>query len=135
MYVESKVPKDLNKYKTKLGGGSFTLRQMTCAAIAVAVDIALWSLLLLNIDISFNIKVYITMFIDIPIMLFVFEPEGIKMEQYLKNVLLKNFLYPRYRYNKTQETQEYVIDEKRMKERQKEIPKLISEHPELKAYR
>lgn len=134
MYVESKVPKDLKKYKNKIGG--FTVRQIFCIAIAIALDIILWSVIFIYIDIEINYKIYLTVFCDIPVMAFILEPSGMKMEKYIKNVLIKSLLYPRYRYSKNKHsTNEYKVTKKQIKQRKKEIPKLIREHPELKAYR
>ena len=134
MYVESKVPKDLKKYKDKMAG--FTIRQILCIAISTVIDVMLWSYVFKYINVPVNYKIYITIVCDLPVMAFIAEPSGMKMEKYIKHVIVRGFTYPRFRYAKKKiNTHKYEIDKKIIRQRKKEIPKLIREHPELKPYR
>ena len=135
MYVESKIPKDLSKYKTKITFG-LTIRQLVCVGICIALDALVWLLVFSFIDIDINPKIYITIFLNLPVMAFIIEPEGMKMEVYLKNVVLKSLISPRYRTQiKEMGTPPKRATEQEIKKRKKELPALIKEHPELRAYR
>ena len=133
--LETKVPKDIRKYKTKLMG-PFTWRQLICIVISLTVDILLFFLLCSMLNVPLNIFIYILIFIDVPIMAFTLEPYGIRMEKYLKNVLLTSFLYPTKRIHKTELIKQEVttLSNKELKKKKKLYKKNLKANPEFRPY-
>ena len=136
--IETKVPKDVRSYKTKVIG-PFSLRQLICLVIAAIVDgFAYFGTQALGIELSINMLIYGVMFIDLPILAFMIEIEGLPMEVYLKNIILKQFTAKTKRTAETRINTKAPIKPMTKKERkeyenkQKAIQK---KHPELKSYK
>lgn len=135
--IESKVPKDIRQYKTKLVG-SFDLRQIICILIAIGIDAILYfTVVPLLGDIGIDSLVFWVALIDIPIFAFGWlHPDGMNLEVYINNVFLRQFLSPRkrklkriiYQYPK----QQYTDNEK--KASAQKVAAETSQHPEYKAY-
>lgn len=130
--VEVRVPKDIRKYKTKIIG-PFTMRQLICLVCAGAVDLLAYGTILSELHLDREITFYALILVDLPILLFMTEPDGMKFEVYLKEVVFKMFFYPRYRKIKN-----VIVPKKTETQKvrtKKELKKLKKQHPELKAYK
>lgn len=133
--IETKIPSDIRKYKTKIVG-TLTLRQLICILITVIVDVILYYTLLRSVSLSLRACVYLYMFIDIPIMMFIYEPQGIPMEKYIMTVLIQKYFAPTKRYAKDKVTKNTKpVDTKAIKKREKEVKKLLKKNPNMKAYK
>lgn len=122
--IESKMPKDIRSYKTKLIG-PFTGRQLICIGIMLVVDFLLFELVILPLNLSLNFVIYGLVFIDLPIGAFGWlEINGVSLEVYIKDIGIKTFLSPAKRkpkniiYEKKQE-----IPNKKQKKKLKNEPK------------
>ena len=92
--IETKMPKDIRSYKTKFIG-PFTMRQILCIAIMAAVDIILYILVIQPLKLPMEFIVYGLIFVDVPIGAFGWiEPQGIPLEKYLIDVILRSFIAP-----------------------------------------
>lgn len=91
--IETKVPKDIRKFKGK-AIGPFSLRQAGCGLLAVIVDFVVYKHVLKNIGVSSDTSMFIMILLAIAILAFSLEPHGMKMEVYLRNVVYKNFFFP-----------------------------------------
>lgn len=92
--IETKMPKDIRSYKTKLIG-PFTMRQIICVAVMAVVDFILYALVIQPFQLQAEFIIYGLIFIDIPIGAFGWiEPQGLPLEKYLKDVLLRSFIAP-----------------------------------------
>lgn len=92
--IETKMPKDIRSYKTKLIG-PFTMRQLACIAVMGVVDIILYSLVIKPFQLPTEFIIYGLILIDVPIGAFGWiEPQGLPFERYLKDVLLRSFIAP-----------------------------------------
>ena len=92
--IESKMPKDIRAYKTKLIG-PFSGRQLICIGIMLAVDFLLFQLIILPMELPLEFVIYGLVFIDVPIGAFGWvEITGMPLETYIKEVVLKMFLAP-----------------------------------------
>ena len=81
--IETKVPKDVRAYKTKIIG-PFTLRQIVCFVAAALFDGIIYLLsVAFGIKLNMQIVIYGLIFINMPILMFVLEPQGMPMEQFL----------------------------------------------------
>lgn len=130
--VETRVPKDIRSYKTKVIG-SLTLRQLVCFGITAAFDLILYTMVFTHISIDKELMLYILIFLDLPILVFITEPNGMKFETYLKDVILRMFFWPRYRRSITTiNPKQPVVTEIRNK---KETKKLMQQHPDMKVYK
>ncbi len=97
--IEVKVPKDILKYEAKFVG-PFTAKQLICGAIAIAIDVFLYNVLLKPANISNEILFYIICFIDIPIFaLSVNNPLGIPLKKYIELLVFYTFVVPKKRKN------------------------------------
>ena len=136
--VETKVPKDVRSYKTKIIG-PFTTRQLICIVAAVIFDAILYFLATaLEIELNMNIIIYAVMFCDLPILAFILEPQGMPMEQYISKVILANFIKPNKRKaeNLLYEAQKKApLTKKEAKERARKIGSIGHRNPELKAFK
>lgn len=134
--IETKVPKDIRRYKTKLIG-PFSTRQLICFAVAVVVDILVYLCILGPLELSLNTVIYVIIFLDIPIFAFIFEPMGVPMEIYLKNVMVKSFIYPAKRKVKTRlrEENKNILSDKERKAKQKKYKAQLKSNPELKPFK
>lgn len=132
--VETKVPKNIKKYKAKIVGNMFTARQVLCAVIAVAVDV-----IILPIIKTFTTEMVIIgvvlFIIDILIIAFCFEIDGLYLDEYTFKVLIPSLKNPSKRYvikeGETNQNVSYYNSRKNKKKREE----LYKEHPELKPIR
>lgn len=125
--IESKMPKDIRSYKTKLIG-TFDGRQLICIGIMLVVDFMLFQFVITPLKLPTEYVIYGLIFFDLPIAAFGWvEFNGMPLETYIKEVILKMFLAPAKRkpkhiiYEKKQETPEKKIKKQRSKS--KEEPK------------
>lgn len=128
--IETKVPPDIRKYKTKILG-PLTIRQIICIAIAILVDILFYTLVYRPLDLSINFLVYAFTFIDVPILIFTLDVNGVPMEKYIKKVFFNAFVVPRKRKSSHKMSEDKKItptDEKTLKKKKKD-------NPEIKSYR
>lgn len=135
--IETKVPKDIRSYKTKIIG-PFSTRQLLCLVGAILVDGLAYILLsTLGIQLSMNLIIYGVIFLDLPILAFIIEPQGMPMEKYIQKVLLTGFLKPSKRKAETllfEDQKRTPLTKKEKKERMKKISSVGRKHPELKAF-
>ena len=134
--IETKVPQDIRKYQTKVIG-PLTIRQMVCGVIAIALDILIYYFILSVIDVTIDQIIFILMLFDACIMLFTFKPNGMNMEKFIYELVMKNFIYPSRRkmITKLNPYKPPVLSEKERKQKMKEQKKNLKAHPELKAYK
>ena len=93
--IESKMPKDIRAYKTKLNSCPFTARQLLCIGVMIIVDFMLYNLVVIPLHLSSDLVIYGLIFIDLPIAAFGWaEVSGMPLEIYLRDVVLKQFLAP-----------------------------------------
>lgn len=133
MAIETSVPKDIRVYKSKVIG-PFTLRQVICLAVAIAVDCLLYFGIFSMFDFSLNALIYVVILVDLPILAFTIEPLGMPMEQYLHKVLLKQFIAPNRRKTETKLTTPLAshMTDKEKKKHQKQLEKKYQEHPDMR---
>lgn len=133
--IETKVPMEIRSYKAKLIG-PFTTRQLVCGAIAAAIDAILCFSVIIPFGINIKTAIVGLIVIDLPIMAFTLEPQGITLEKYLRHVLFHSFMAPTKRKAISQlpMKRDPVYTKKEIKQSQKKIKKLIKKHPEYKAY-
>lgn len=132
--VETKVPKDIRNFKGKVLG-PFSFRQIVCIAITIVVDFAVYIFFLKNSGVSSDFKIMTLMFCATPILMFIFEPSGMRMEVYIRKVLYKNLMYPTKRKVITNlNTYKYKISENELREINKKYQEQIKEEPEWKMY-
>lgn len=136
--IETKVPKDIRSYKTKIIG-PFTLRQLLCIIVAAIVDILIYSLIsFMEIKLNATMIIYGVIFINLPILAFIIEPQGMPMEKYIQSVLLVNFTKPSKRRTEVllyEDQKKDALTKKELKERMKKVASIGRKHPELKAYK
>ncbi len=119
--IESKMPKDIRAYKTKLIG-PFNGRQLICVGIMLVVDFLLFQLVVLPLDLPLEFVIYGLVFIDLPIAAFGWvEINGMSLETYMKEVVLKMFLAPAKRKSKhvIYEIKEDIPDKNQKKKKKK----------------
>lgn len=132
--IETKVPKDIRKFKGK-AIGPFTFRQVICLVIAIVVDLTVYSFLLRDSNLGTDTVMMILMTCALPILIFIMEPNGMKMEVYLRKVLYKNILFPTKRKNKTDlSVPPKKKTENEIKAINKEYQERIKKEPEWKMY-
>lgn len=134
--IEGKSPKDIRKYEAK-AVGSFTLRQVICVLLALMLDFFLFKFVLEPLNTSIDSMVYIYIFIDVPIVAFIIKPQGMPMEQYLRDVELRYLIAPVYRKAKNVviKKNKKVYTSKQLKESEKRLKEEIKKHPEYIAYK
>ena len=92
--IETKMPKDIRAYKTKLIG-PFTGRQTICVAIAGVVFILFYACIAKPFHLPQEYLFYIGLPLIIPILAFGwYEPNGMKLEKYLQKVVIRSFAVP-----------------------------------------
>ena len=119
--IESKMPKDIRAYKTKLIG-PFSGRQLICIGIMLAVDFLLFQLIILPMELPLEFVIYGLVFIDVPIGAFGWvEINGMPLETYIKEVVLKMVLAPAKRKPKhiIYEEKTNIPDKKAKKKKKK----------------
>lgn len=132
--IETKVPKDIRRFKGK-AIGPFNFRQVICIIIAIIFCFIIYSQFLKDSGLTSDVIFFVLITCALPILAFSIEPDGMKMEDYIKTVLYKTIMYPNKRKNIT------VMSEKKetkkieeLKQINKEYEKSIKEHPEWKMY-
>jgi hypothetical protein len=135
--IESRVPKDIRNYRTKLIAG-LDFRQIMCVVGALATDAVLKFVVFPLIgDVSVDSLTLIFGFIDIPILAFGWlRPDDLPLEIYIRDVVIRNFLAPRKRKLKrviyTYPQPKYT--DKQRKESDAKVAAEVKKHPEYKAY-
>ncbi len=132
--LETKVPKDIRVYKTKLVGG-LTFRQFICVVLMILLDLFLYNVILKQAGISIENIIFLLIFMDVPIAAFGWmEPMGMKMEVYLRKVVLYSLLAPTRRkaVHKIVETKHTVAETTREKRQRKKNER---KNPELKGFK
>lgn len=134
--IETKIPKDIRKYKTKLVG-PFTLRTIECVAVAIVLDVLMVVCIFKPLNLSLEIMLFLIIFLDVPVFAFVLEPQGVPMERYLKEVVIKRFTYPikRKAKNEIVKKKKVTLTEKERKEKVKKSKQMIKKHPEMRPYK
>lgn len=136
--IETKVPKDVRAYKTKIIG-PFTLRQIVCFVAAALFDGIIYLLsVAFGIELNMQIVIYGLIFINMPILMFVLEPQGMPMEQFLSKVVFMNFVKPNKRKAEKllfEEQKKPALTKKQKKEREKTINQIGHKNPSLRAYK
>ena len=112
--LETKVPKDIRVYKTKLVGG-LTFRQFLCVVLMILFDLLLYNTILKQTEISIEYIIFVLIFLDVPIAAF-------------------GWLAPTKRKatHKIVETQKKVPETKKEKRQRKRQEK---KNPELKGFK
>lgn len=131
--IETKIPQDIRKHKFKLG--ALTIRQLVCVMISIAVDAFI---LMIAGGIheqsgdSIQMLIFLYVIVDLPILAFTLEPQGVQMEVYLKQVLFYALFAPSKRIN----SRSFKSKDKKPKQKKskKELVAMLKEHPEYKAY-
>ena len=132
--IETKVPKDIRKYKTKFIG-PLTLRQSVCAAIAIVLDIIIYTFIIKPFNISQDLAFFIIFILDtIPLAFGKIDVLGMSLEQKLKYIIFNSILSPSVKLPKDTDFKEIEpnFTEKEVRQAQKELKKEIKNHPELK---
>lgn len=141
--IEGKVPKDIRSYKTKIIG-PFTVRQAACIFIMIAVDFIFYSTIWKSFYLSSDFLIYGVIFLDVPIAMFGWlEPMGMPLESYLKKILIRTFIAPTkrtektniYRMEQTGNTKEEPKNKKERKKKKKESDKLLKTNPDYKPFK
>lgn len=133
--IEAKIPKDIRSYKTKIVG-PLNLRQLICATIAVIVDAIMFFGFFKDSGLSPRVIMLICIIVDVIIFAFSFDINGMHMEDYLKEVFEKNFLWPaKRRAKKDLGTPVKKMSESEQKKHDKIVAKKIKENPMFKPYK
>ncbi len=92
--IESKMPKDIRAYKTKLLG-PFNGRQLICVAIMLIVDFLLFKIVVNPLQLPLDYVIFGLILIDLPIATFGWvEINGMSLECYIKEVGFKTLFAP-----------------------------------------
>lgn len=92
--IETKMPKDIRAYKTKVIG-PFTLREGFCIFLMIITNILLYSLVIRPSDLPIEFTVYVFIFTCLPFAALGWcEVAGMPLEKYLKNVILRMLACP-----------------------------------------
>ena len=131
--IDAKMPQDISKHETKILG-VVTIRQAICLGSAAAVDLLLATTVLPPLGLPIDQAIWFYIVCDIPILLFMFEIDGLSMEKYIKHVVLKDFATQRFRKPTTFKAQGQIT-KAQMKELRKQPPVRSKKNRELKEYR
>lgn len=92
--IETKMPKDIRAYKTKVIG-PFTLREGFCIFLMIITNILLYSLVIRPSDLPIEFTIYVFIFTCLPFAALGWcEVAGMPLEKYLKNVILRMLACP-----------------------------------------
>ena len=134
--VQGPVPADIRKYQTKILG-PLTLRQIVCIAIAGAIDLVFFQTIQPVLQIPLNSLVYVLMAINLPILAFTINLNGMTFERFLINVLYKYYVLPTKRKSKkvlySVQREPVIRKGKEKKEYEQRLKKFLEEHPDCKA--
>ena len=137
--IETKVPKDIRSYETKIIG-PFTMRQTIAIGIMVLVDILLFLWVLRPMKVSANAMVYVLMFFDIPVAAFGFiKVMGMPLEKYLRSYIIYTLLAPAKRgeepvFIKKTDLLKAPAETGSSKKKKPLSKKDLAEHPEYRPY-
>lgn len=136
--VETKVPKDIRTYKTKLVG-PLSLRETICVLIVCVIDWIAYSFFFKPLDLSADMLIYAIMFLDLPILAFGgIRPMGMPLEKYIMMIFVTQFMSPKHRkvVTKIVKINDQVNISDKEKRKQKKIFKNeIKDNPEFKPYK
>ena len=92
--IETKMPKDIRAYKTKIFG-PLTTRQAICVAIMGVVDVILYLNIMSPMNAPMEVWFFVFFMVDVAIGLFGWvEPMGMTMEKYIAYILKYIFIIP-----------------------------------------
>ena len=136
--LEAQIPKDIRKYETKLVG-SFTLRQLICFIVGCLAAFLVYKLAsALNLG---EVKMFLTFLAAAPAIAFGWiKPYGMKLEDFARTALISNFLAPKERIYKTNNSMRVAsvklekMSQKDYKKRMEKEKKLAKENDKYIAY-
>lgn len=132
--IETKVPKDIRNFKTKIIG-PFTLRQLITILVALVIDFILYKLFFQNVE-DITIPLVIISALTFTIYLTSIDVEGVYIETYVCSVVIPMLLNPSKRkyisvgYKKKKIDKEYLTKAQK-KQKEKELLDIYKAHPEL----
>ena len=92
--IETRVPKDIRAYETKIIG-PLTARNAISVATAIVFDVILYKTIIKPFNISSNILMYILIIVDLPILAFGFlKIQGVPFEKYIRSFIGSVFIAP-----------------------------------------
>ena len=98
--IEAKMPKDIRVYETKLVG-PLTARNTVCLVIAGVVAYLTYNICCGMLGMSLNSFFYVGIFTSMPPLAFGWiSIEGMRLEAYIKKIIIYNYLAPGYRKQK-----------------------------------
>ena len=100
--IDINIPKDIREYESKLIG-PFSTRKVICLAIGGALSYGAFFLQKTIMGME-NPNPGICIFSTAPAMMFLAKPYGLKMEEFLKTAFIENYLSPRNKPYKTENT-------------------------------
>lgn len=138
--LEAQIPKDIRKYDAKFAG-PFTLRQLICFIILVAIVMAGYKFLS-GFGIEKNICLTIPIIIGSPLILIGWvKPYGIAFEKFIKTIFVTFVLAPRERKYVTNNIFSKIYDEMKpiskqdYQKRIKRDAKLSKDNPDFEFYK
>ena len=132
---ETRVPKDIRKYETKIMG-PLTLRQVSCVAIALFLDFILYIAVVAPLNVSAEVILYGVMIIDLPILCFGWlKPAGMPLERYITHVLIYNYLSPTKRKAKNEIIKTNYQAKQMTSRRRKEVKRIMKTDAQFKSYK
>lgn len=135
--IETRVPKDIRQYESKIIG-PLTTRQLVCVSLSAAAAIGLFSIFK-TFGLPTEYTIYIVVICILPIMAFAVKIDGMKMEVYLRDVVMNYFMSPKIRYESKDITELSTHHDPQTKsEIKKDIKrrkKIAKKNPEFRAYR
>ena len=127
--IETKVPKDIRVYETKIIG-PFTIRQAVCFLLLVVLDILIYSFVITPLEIPADYSIYLLCLVDLPIAAFGFvKIMDAPLEKYLGMILISSVLSPSKR-----KAEKKIISQK-AKKKKKVTARERKRHPEYRAFR
>lgn len=131
--IETPVPMDIRKYKTKLLAG-LTTRQLICGSICAVLDAGMYFFVFRPMGLDIQTTIFAMTLLDVPVMAFTMDFNGMPMETYLIKVLLRSFIVPTRRKAVTEVLPKKADKKRNEKATQKKMKSLLKKHPEYIAY-
>ena len=131
--IEIQVPKDITTYKTKIIG-SMTIRQLVILIAVIGIDTFLYTVFFMDKDLSMEVLMYGATFIDLPLLLFMFEVQGLPMEKFLVQVFVCNILAPTKRRYKCNQIEVHKNQMKKNDKKRKKINRTSLKNKKITAY-
>ena len=127
--IEIEVNQDIREYKTKLIG-PFTTRQVICLILGGTTVIGAYNLL--QPYLTSDTTTFVCMILAVPFILMsgIFEPHGMKMEDFLRASFVSLVLSPTVRKYELENSYNKQLMEERKKKKKKKIKK-----SKIKAYK